>query len=80
MSKDNKIGLTAGRPSLGTVQQNISDLVDEEKKRNKAVRISVDISETQHFNLKYFAMINKKTIANVLQDYISTIPTAPKKD
>jgi 4-hydroxy-3-methylbut-2-en-1-yl diphosphate synthase IspG/GcpE len=80
MPKDNKIGLTAERPSLGTVQQNISDLVDKEKIRNKAVRISVNISEDQHFNLKYFAMINKKTLASVLQDYISTIPAAPKKD
>jgi metal-dependent amidase/aminoacylase/carboxypeptidase family protein len=76
-SKEKNIGLKTGRPSIGTSQKMISDVIAEVNKNIKMIRISVDISEEMHLNLKYYAMVNKKTLAKVLQDYISDLPKAP---
>jgi hypothetical protein len=76
-NKKDSIGLTVGRPSAKIEQETISNMVAKNKEKKHGVRISFDIPENHHLNLKYYAMINKTTIAKLLQEYIAELPQAP---
>jgi hypothetical protein len=70
--------LTAGRPSAGKELPTLADEVKKGMNSERKVRISVDIASDLHFNLRYFTMINKRTIASVVEELLAQLPEAPK--
>lgn len=62
--------LKAGRPSKDNPMQTLSDVAQ----KPEITRVSFEIEKTEHYKLKMYALKSRKTITQILRDYIQTLP------
>ncbi|MDP1541511.1 MAG: chromosome partitioning protein ParB [Moraxellaceae bacterium] len=66
------MSLSAGRPSKTSKQATLADMADSKK----TVRVNFDIDSDEHKRLKLHALMQGKTVRQVLSDFISTLPNS----
>lgn len=67
-------------PSQAAPKKMIDDQIGEDRKHRKEVRVSFDLPDELHINLKYYAMMERKTIAAVMKELAATLPKAPQQN
>ncbi|BBL77522.1 plasmid partition protein ParG [Methylomagnum ishizawai] len=72
MSKEvGGVGLRAGKPSAGAKRKELA--LEALTEKNKTVRVNFDLSEEEHTKLKIHAARARKTIADVLREFVAGI-------
>ena len=66
-----KLGLRAGRPSERGGATKATLLADLADKPIKPIRINFDLSREQHQRLKLLALMQGKTVTDILRDLIA---------
>jgi hypothetical protein len=71
MSKNESVGLRAGKPSAGDKRKGLA--LDALTDKNQTVRVNFELDREEHIRLKVHAAKTGKTIADVLRELVATI-------
>jgi hypothetical protein len=71
MSKNESVGLRAGKPSAGDKRKGLA--LDALTDKNQTVRVNFELDREEHIRLKIHAARAGKTIADVLRELVATI-------
>ena len=71
MSKNESVGLRAGKPSVGDKRKGLA--LDALTDKNQTVRVNFELDREEHIRLKVHAAKTGKTIADVLRELVATI-------
>jgi len=64
------MSLSASRPSKASKQATLADMAD----KKSLVRVNFDLDAEAHKRLKMYALLQDKTVREVLSDFIATLP------
>jgi len=71
MSKNESVGLRAGKPSAGDKRKGLA--LDALTDKNQTVRVNFELDREEHIRLKIHAARAGKTIADVLRELVASI-------
>ena len=71
MSRNESVGLRAGKPSAGDKRKGLA--LDALTDKNQTVRVNFDLDREEHIRLKVHAAKTGKAIADVLRELVATI-------